>query len=307
MATAENVSSQISPRSSLRNVSNRERVVNLRLSISIAGVDLNGQTFSEQASTELITPDGATFSCSRPLVSEQEVAVRFATREALGRIVGRTGSSSGGHCYAIKLLHLDSRFWGVSFPPAVKSNRALLLECCHCGFKSNCAIGAIDSVVLASNRRIGLLCPSSSKIELWKRADLSAAEPIEAGSAETENSVKQDLTFNQKQNVAAADQEHPGESASLRNPERRKGKRIKVSGCHGCIELQQKREFVALLNVSTNGACFTAEGIFRIGGWIQIAAPYVEGGPNLFQPARIVRIAEFDGFHEYGIEFLHKT
>lgn len=89
---------------------------------------------------------------------------------------------------------------------------------------------------------------------------------------------------------------------------RRRHPRIPCRNVKACIKTEQGSSVVVnLVNMSRGGVCFTSVAEFRLGTKVSIATHYIEGGHNIFQPGRIVRVqskltAIFPG--EYAIEFL---
>jgi hypothetical protein len=64
---------------------------------------------------------------------------------------------------------------------------------------------------------------------------------------------------------------------------------------------------VDVVNISRGGVCFTSVEKFRLGTSVSIATHYIEGGHNIYQNGRIIRVereasAMLPG--EYAIEFL---
>jgi hypothetical protein len=63
---------------------------------------------------------------------------------------------------------------------------------------------------------------------------------------------------------------------------------------------------VNLINISRGGVCFSSHAEFHPGISVSIATHYIEGGNNIFQDGRIVRVQRAPSAMspgEYAIEF----
>ena len=95
---------------------------------------------------------------------------------------------------------------------------------------------------------------------------------------------------------------------TVRSINERRHPRIPCRNTKACIKTEQGSSvIVGILNISRSGLCFTSVMEFRPGTQVSIATHYVEGGHNIFQDGRIVRVhskgsAVLPG--KYGVEFL---
>lgn len=90
--------------------------------------------------------------------------------------------------------------------------------------------------------------------------------------------------------------------------ERRRHHRISVRNVWACIKTEQGRSVVAnLINISRGGVCFTSTTEFCPGTPVSVATHYIEGGQNIYQDGRIIRVP-LSGLTTipgvYAIEFL---
>lgn len=86
--------------------------------------------------------------------------------------------------------------------------------------------------------------------------------------------------------------------------ERRRSPRIAMRKAKACIEAPDKgSEAVELINVSRGGICFRSHRVYPLHCPIRVAAPYTEGGTNLFVSGRIVRVHRDAWGGVYGVEY----
>jgi hypothetical protein len=94
----------------------------------------------------------------------------------------------------------------------------------------------------------------------------------------------------------------------VRTVNERRYPRIPCRNVKACIKTEQGSSVVvSLANMSRGGVCFTSVEPFSKGTPVSIATHYIEGGHNIFQDGRIVRVqskgsVNFPG--EYAVEFL---
>jgi hypothetical protein len=97
----------------------------------------------------------------------------------------------------------------------------------------------------------------------------------------------------------------------VRTKDERRHSRIPARQAQACIRTEDGKSVVVnLLNISRGGACFTSFANFQQGTAVSIATHYIEGGQNIFQMGRIVRVQHravgtFPG--EYAVEFSLKS
>jgi hypothetical protein len=95
----------------------------------------------------------------------------------------------------------------------------------------------------------------------------------------------------------------------VRTVNERRYPRMRCANVKACIKTAQGTSVVVdMVDVSRGGVCFTSVETFSKGTLVSIATHYIEGGHNIFQDGRIVRVqskstALFPG--KYAIEFLN--
>ncbi len=81
--------------------------------------------------------------------------------------------------------------------------------------------------------------------------------------------------------------------------------RVFCRSARACIRTESESVIANLTNISRSGLCFRTSEKFNSGATISIATHYIEGGENIFQSARIVRVrhSPSGNFADYGVEF----
>jgi len=286
-------------------------LLKLTLPIVVTGVDAVGHSFSESTSTEIVSPNGATFDCTNSLQPNQEISLRFGNKQTLARVVGQTGVGEFSHYYGLVFLQEDPRFWGVSFPSSNSSYRPLVMQCSRCTSKLSCQMNEVEVLVLRANGKVKLPCTQCDEKKLLaKTKSLPSSEALDdndiiefeqsGGSAEDA-----ELTFIEPDLVPVGGFHDNDFYRPTERQERRKNKRINLPNAKACIERPgAERDIVDVVNVSVSGALLISQVKYSLGDWIRIAIPYTIGGSNIFQSARIVRISHKNPYFAYGVEYV---
>jgi hypothetical protein len=92
-----------------------------------------------------------------------------------------------------------------------------------------------------------------------------------------------------------------------RTKDDRKSGRIQLKGAKACLQTPVRgTEVAVVVDISRGGLRFVSSKRYERGDWLRVAAPYTEGGTNIFVPAEIVRIGKraADGMPgEYALMF----
>lgn len=87
--------------------------------------------------------------------------------------------------------------------------------------------------------------------------------------------------------------------------ERRRSRRITMRQAKACIDRPgNPPDIVELINISRGGLCFRSHLVYPLRSELRIAAPYTEGGNNLFVSARVVRVQRDSWGGVYGVEYI---
>jgi len=93
----------------------------------------------------------------------------------------------------------------------------------------------------------------------------------------------------------------------VRNVEERRHPRVSFRNAKACIKTEQAPSVIVdVVNMSRGGACFNSAEQFRLGAEVFLAVHYIEGGQNIFQNGRIVRLRHKPSGMlptEYAVEF----
>jgi hypothetical protein len=93
---------------------------------------------------------------------------------------------------------------------------------------------------------------------------------------------------------------------AVRTGNERRHPRIPSRNAQACVRTQFRSIVVNVTNVSRNGFCFRSTEKFWKGTLVSVATYYIEGGQNIFQKGKIVRVRPSPSglLTEYGVEFL---
>jgi hypothetical protein len=102
-----------------------------------------------------------------------------------------------------------------------------------------------------------------------------------------------------------ANDEHRDVEPKVRSGNERCCPRIPCRNVQACVRTQFASIVVSVTNISRKGLCFGSTERFFPGTAVSVATYYVEGGQNIFQNGRIVRVrySIYGTFNEYGVEF----
>jgi len=240
------------------------------------------------------------------LLSGQRVVVEFAKKKIHARVIGQAGISERGHSYGVVFEKNDPFFWGVSFPRQIHGHE-LMLECCRCRQSLSTRLNEIEAIVLRTNARLQLSCPTCKVEQPWKLADHSV---LLEGLETTDPSLPDSRDADVEANLGLVPIASIVDTELFRpaRQERRRHKRLPLSKAKACIEKPgDEPEIADVVDVSRTGACLRTTKIYPVGCWIRVSCPYMIGGSNIFQSARVVRVKEVSGLHEYGIEYVRLT
>lgn len=100
------------------------------------------------------------------------------------------------------------------------------------------------------------------------------------------------------------------ESYSIEPQRQNDDPRIPCRNVRACIKTEEgSTVMVNLLNISRGGVCFISDEEFYTGTPVSIATHYIEGGQNIYQDGRIIRVQRKPSSMlpgEYAVEFTRK-
>lgn len=247
--------------------------------ILLFGTDADGQIFSEQTKTVLLSRHGAGIFSKQKLFPEQEMIIRCVdtNKEAEVRVVGRMGDQSDGYVYGVAFLDPSITLWPVEFPPLPESEKEanrMLLECSACQERKVIDPNDLEVDVFAIHEGILRYCERCGTSTIWKQALGDTAS--EASPPQVEQETQQG---------AAPVPATPPEN-------RRRDVRAKMDFT-ACIRYSKfGDEIVVCENMSRSGFCFRSHQRYSERLVIEVAVPYSPNTPNIFVPAQIVYVQE---------------
>lgn len=259
-----------------------------RLDLTITGQDSSGRNFAEPAHTELVTRDGGVIVCFVPLEPGALISVQHGNRRADARILGVIRIHDEEHSYGISLEgSFGPVFWQVEFAPGA-SPSATMLQCSRCASQASLVLGEMQKIVFESARVVAHHCPKCADHTLWQA-------PV----------VLDDVEL-----VTGADAYQ--QTGALVNRQRtandRRHKRLQVRNAKACLKrVGFKDDVVDVLDLSRGGIRFLSLVDYQPDSRVEVAAPYTEGGANVFISARVVRVksrATVDIPGEFALEYM---
>jgi hypothetical protein len=265
--------------------------------ILLVGSDMEGKMFSEKAKTVLLSRHGAGIVSEYKLSPEQELILRSleTNKEAEVRVVGQLGSEGESYTYGVAFLNQNIDFWGIEFPPVSQSEKAanrVLLQCASCKAREMVEQSDLESDVYIVNEGIVRHCKSCGSSTHWKRAEDEASLPEAAQEPESAA-------------VPEAVESEPESRPPLRAENRRKHVRTKVS-FKGCVRsFASGDDIVSCEDISRGGLRFKSRKSYAVKTYVEVAAPYSPGSPNIFVRGKIVYVQELPGekYFRYGVAY----
>lgn len=247
--------------------------ISIAVPIEVMGTEITGQDFCETTRTHLISRHGAAIVLQRPLAPFQQVTIRNLSngKEAAAVVVGPMGGRPEGSVYGITLLDPQENLWNTNFPESTVLG--VLLECNACSQRELVYLDTIESEVFEANRKITRPCNRCAEPTVWHLAAHDLAKDQNSGfeKPEPQASKPKNLVSGSRDN-----RKYPRV-------------RMKIAAC----VLQpgfRSQEVVAVEDISRGGLSFRGANIYHVGSIIEVAAPYMAGGANVFVRARVVRV-----------------
>ena len=247
--------------------------------ILLFGTNANGQIFSEETKTVLLSRHGAGIFSKQKLFPEQEIIIRcvHTNKEAEVRVVGRMGDQSDGYVYGVAFLDPSITLWPVEFPPLPESEKEanrMLLECSACQDREEINPNDLEVDIFAIHQGILRYCERCGTSTNWKQA--SGPAPSEASPPPVVQETQQEVA--------------PVPAARPEN--RRRDVRAKMN-LTACIRYPGfDGETVVCENMSRSGFCFRSPKRYSERLMIEVAVPYSPNTPNIFVSAQIVHVQE---------------
>jgi hypothetical protein len=254
--------------------------IGISIPVVVRGTDLNGREFTDRTASEHISRHGAGLVLKRLLGPDQHITLRRTGPglETSGRVVGQIGIRPEGHVYGIAVE--DCTFWGVKFPPGAQGELRVELRCTCCAVRESAMLTEIEAAVLEANKILSRPCAECRATTFWQAVADSqqAACPSRDGKPVAAPSSK----ANRRKNLRTS---------------------LKASAC--LCQPSGLRDVSRVLDVSRGGISFQTTENYTVHSWVELAAPYIEGGANIFVPGRIVWERKLnDDLREYGVQYV---
>ncbi len=252
----------------------RNERVSLQVPIQVSGTDVAGRLFVEQTRTLAIGRYGAKIVLKRTLAPDQELSIRCVKtgKEADALVLGQAGRGPEGYHYGVTFVNPEVNIWGIEFPAATESGRAVarvLLECGHCHAREVACLNEFEAEVFEASLCLSRPCKRCGDTSVWKEsAGQLPEQPVPLP-------------------VAPKPVQLPTPDSPPRTQNEREDIRVSLR-MNACIRHPLYGEqIVATENVSRGGFRFKTSKVFPEGCRVEVALPYSPGAGNIFVSARV--------------------
>jgi len=256
------------------------------IAILLSGSDSEGQQFSEQTRTLVLSRHGAGILSTKKLAPQSVLIVRSVetNQEAAVRVIDRVAGTPEGFTYGVAFLDPGVNFWNVEFAPQPEAEagaKSMLFECTSCHEREAVHPNDVELDVYAINKSVSRFCANCGTPTSWKEVSGAIEAKPSSPAAKKDDTKKGDAT-----------KEPPTEAPPAHRQEnRRKDVRARVN-FSACIRDSGAEEIVACENLSRGGFCFRSSKRYAEKSMIEVALPYSPGEPAIFFKARIVWVVE---------------
>jgi hypothetical protein len=257
--------------------------ISIAMPIQVFGTEITGQDFVEMTQTRLLFRDGAAIELTHRLAPMQQITVRNLAMgtEAAARVIGEVSGRPNARVDGIALLDPEIKFWNVHFPGTRESQTSgsqRWLECGGCGGRELASLSMLECDVFQANRSLARHCKWCDEDTVWQLAaheapgdKRSSAEPPKMKPAQ------------------------PGaEPAKGRNTRKPAGVRMGMTACVH-VPGYGTGQIVPVENVSRGGLSFLSAVGYGLNSLVEVAAPYMKGGDNVFSLARVKKVQVLPG------------
>jgi len=264
----------------------RSERISKAIPILLSGSDSEGQQFSEQTRTLVLSRHGAGIFSTRRLAPQSVLIVRSVetNKEAAVRVVDRVAGTPEGYTYGVAFLDPSVNLWNVEFAPQPEEEagaKSMLLECASCHEREAVSPNDVELDVYAINKSVSRYCANCGTPTSWKEV----SGPIKTTPSSPDTKKDDTKKYDTKKEPAAE------ATSTSRQENRRKDVRAGVK-FSACIRYSGSQEIVACENLSRGGFCFRSSKHYVEKSMIEVALPYSEGEQAIFFKARIVWVQE---------------
>ena len=244
----------------------------------LSGSDIEGQPFSEQTKTLVLSRDGAGVLSTKKLAPQAVLILRCVenNKQAAVRVVDQVGRTSEGYTYGVAFLESSVNFWDVEFAPEPETDaRAarMLFECTSCHDRKTISPNDVELDVYAINKTVPRYCANCGVPTSWREvSEADASAPAKDKQEKPQSEAREAPKSTHQEN-------------------RRKDVRARVN-FSACIRHSGSEEIVACENLSRGGFCFRSSRRYVEKSIVEVALPYSPGENAIFFKARIVWVLE---------------
>jgi hypothetical protein len=275
-----------------KNVRRSERIL-ISLPISVSGKVEKTQKFFKEGRTLVVSRYGATIAVDLDFRAGQNIIIQCVNgnEQAEAQVVEKIKDQPQGHIYGIKLLEPAVALWGITFPPFVESQKAVvrvLLRCITCQQIEVAYLNEFDTKNFVAHCSLARFCSICRNWTTWNRP---YGEMLPASSFPLRPE-------SQGQNSGA--------ELEPDDHDKRSHGRIRLEAV-GCIRHPPLGdEIVLVLDLAPGGVRFCSSSNYAEGSQVELATPYSSKAPNIFAPARIVSYKKCpeNAHTEYGVAYI---
>jgi hypothetical protein len=275
-----------------KNLRRSERIL-ISLPISVSGRVEKTQKFFNEGHTIVVSRYGATIAVDLDFRAGQNIIIQCANvnEQAEAQVVEKIKDHPQGHVYGIKLPEPAVTLWGITFPPFVESQKAVvrvLLRCITCRQLEVAYLNEFDTKGFVAHCSLARFCFKCSNWTTWNRPYV---ETLTASSFPLRSD-------SQGQNS--------GVVLELDDHDKRAHRRIRLEAV-GCIRRPPLGdEIVLVMDLAPGGVRFCSSNNYAEGSHVELATPYSSKAPNIFAPARIVSYKKCpeNALTEYGLAYI---
>ncbi len=261
-----------------------------RTPVTAAGLDLHGRSFLSNSHTEVITPSGCSILLKQALAADDEIDIRIGHREVRGRVAGKLRTLKEGHIYAIEFDQQANFRWDLPLPETADPGHTLHLHCSACDLGGEITLAGVEALVYEAIGAIMRACPRCCERTRWRQERGANRQGRSKGPLPDSSSV---IVAGEPVSVLPLASQIEPLRPKPRTKDERKSSRIQLKGAKACVQTPVRgTDVVVVVDISRGGLRFVSSKRYARGDWMRVAAPYTEGGTNIFVPAEIVRIAK---------------
>jgi hypothetical protein len=275
-----------------KNPRRSERIL-ISLTIFVSGKVEKTQKFFKEGSTLSVSRYGATIAVALDFRAGQNIIIQCVNgnEQAEAEVVDRIKDQPQSHVYVIKLLEPADTLWGITFPPFVESQKAVvrvLLRCITCRQLEVAYLNDFDTKGFVAHCSLARFCFKCRNWTTWSRPYgemLTAPSSLSRSDSQGQNS---------------------GAVLELDDHDKRSHGRVRLEAV-GCIRHPPLGdEIVLVMDLAPGGVRFCSANKYAEGSHVELATPYSSKAPNIFAPARIVSYKKCveNALTEYGLAYI---